>query len=66
MLTPTTMTMGCYSAMFRGCSSLTNIVLPDTITQISNGVFKDCSNLSTVKYSNNITVNKNVNIHYKK
>ena len=33
---------------FRGCSSLTDITIPSTVTSIGNDAFYDCSNLQTV------------------
>lgn len=40
---------------FDNCSSLTKVVLPDTITKISNGAFTNCRNLKECRMSLNIT-----------
>lgn len=46
---------------FYGCSSLTEIVIPDSVTKIGDGAFYGCTDLSTVTLSENLTqVSKDV------
>ena len=37
-----------------GCYSLTSIVFPTTLTQVSQGAFKNCENLTSVTFNSNI------------
>ena len=41
--------------MFYGCSGLTNITIPDSVTSISNETFRDCSGLTSVTIGNGVT-----------
>ena len=43
-----------YSA-FYGCTSLTEIVLPDSITSIGNYAFRDCTGLTEIVIPNSVT-----------
>ena len=40
---------------FDACSSLTNIIIPDSITDIGEYTFRSCTNLTKVKLPNSIT-----------
>ena len=40
---------------FLGCSWLTNITLPDSVTSIGDQAFLDCSNLTDIKIPNSVT-----------
>ena len=40
---------------FRECSSLTSIVIPDSVMSIEDGVFEGCSSLTSVELPNGIT-----------
>lgn len=46
-------TIGSYT--FKGCTSLTNIVLPNTVTTLGQASFSGCSSLSKVALSSNLT-----------
>ena len=37
-----------------GCTSLRNIVIPDSVVSIGDGAFQNCTNLSSVKLSKNL------------
>lgn len=41
--------------MFEGCVSLTNVLIPNSITKIENPTFTDCENLTRVNLLNSIT-----------
>lgn len=41
--------------LFAGCSGITDIEMPDTITVIEAKAFSECSNLQNVIFSNNLT-----------
>lgn len=50
---------GCISigiACFRGCTNLTQVVLPSTCTTLGRGAFQECSNLSSINVENIITM----------
>ena len=36
--------------MFRGGTNITSIVVPEGVTEIEEGTFKDCENLTNVYY----------------
>lgn len=42
-------------ATFSGCSSLTSITIPNSVTKISNQTFKECSSLTSITMPNGIT-----------
>lgn len=44
------------SGAFTGCQALREITLPPTVQRIGDGAFKNCSNLTTVHFSENISV----------
>ena len=37
---------------FSGCSSLTSVTIPESVTSIGYSAFKDCSNLTNVMFEN--------------
>ena len=41
---------------FEGCTSLTSVILPDTITSVRTGAFKGCTSLTSVTFGNGLTV----------
>ena len=41
--------------VFRGCSSLTSLSLPDGLTQLGNSLFYDCSSLTSVLLPDGLT-----------
>ncbi len=40
---------------FDGCSRLTSVTLPDSVTQIDGYAFQNCPNLTNVAFGNNVT-----------
>ena len=42
-----------YGGMFYGCSSLQSIIIPNTVTNIADGAFQNCTNLTGVYYMGN-------------
>jgi hypothetical protein len=40
---------------FGGCSRMTNIVIPDSVTRIGSYAFEDCSSLTSVVIPDNVT-----------
>ena len=40
---------------FSGCSSLTNIEIPNNVTSIGDYAFRDCSSLTNIEIPNNVT-----------
>lgn len=46
-------TMG--GGVFRNCSALTKVVMPDTLINVDGGIFYGCTNLSDVTLSKNMT-----------
>ena len=40
---------------FRGCSNLTNIILPDSMTNLGDATFYECINLKSITLPDNIT-----------
>jgi hypothetical protein len=41
---------------FSGCTKLSKITLPDSLTDIGNNAFSDCSNLKDVKLPSSVTI----------
>lgn len=42
-----------YGETFKGCSSLKEITIPETVDSISGAIFKDCINLTSVRFLGN-------------
>ena len=42
-------------AAFSGCSGLTNITIPDSVTSIDNSAFKNCSGLTSITIGDSVT-----------
>ena len=40
---------------FRGCTSLTSITIPDSVTSIGSGTFENCTSLESVTIGNRVT-----------
>ena len=40
---------------FSGCSSLTSVTIPNSVTSIGNGAFSGCSSLTSVTIPNSVT-----------
>ena len=40
---------------YYGCSSLTSVTIPNSVTSIGNGTFYECSSLSSVTIPNSVT-----------
>ncbi len=40
---------------FVDCSNITSVIMPDSITTVSDNAFSNCSDLKTVKFSNGMT-----------
>ena len=43
------------NSCFKGCTNITNIVIPDTVTKIGNNAFEGCTNLTTIDIPNSVT-----------
>ncbi len=41
--------------MFYGCTNLSSITIPDSVTEIGNSAFWNCSSLNNIVISNSIT-----------
>ena len=41
--------------LFRGCTGLENITIPDTVTEIENNAFEGCVRLTEVSIADNVT-----------
>ena len=39
-----------------GCSSLKEVIVPDSVVEMGESAFRDCSNLENMRLSNNITI----------
>ena len=44
-----------YSSAFDGCTSLTSVEIPDSVTSIGEGAFADCSSLTSVVIPDSVT-----------
>ena len=54
------------NSCFYDSKSLKSITMPDTIQKISNDLFKDCSNLTTIYFKGSMIQAKRLGLHYKK
>ena len=43
------------NSAFKGCSSLTNITIPNSVTSIGMGAFQNCSSLTTITIPDSVT-----------
>ena len=43
------------SSAFRGCTSLTSITIPDSVTSIGSGAFRDCTSLTSITIPSGVT-----------
>ena len=48
-------TLGIASGAFSGCTGLTSIKIPNTITSIGEDAFRNCSNLTSIEIPNSVT-----------
>ena len=46
------------TSAFSGCSNLSSITIPESVTSITKGAFKDCSNLTSVTIESNAIVSE--------
>lgn len=46
---------GIGESAFSGCTSLTGILIPDSVTRIGDNAFRDCSNLTNIVIGNGVT-----------
>ena len=44
-----------YYSAFSGCNSITNVIIPDSVTEIYSGAFSFCSNLISVTIPDSVT-----------
>lgn len=44
------------SSAFQGCSTITSVTIPNSVTTIGSEAFKNCSNLSTINNGENVEV----------
>lgn len=44
------------STAFCGCSNLTNITIPDSVTMIGSSAFENCSSLTSIAISDSVTI----------
>jgi hypothetical protein len=64
------MTLGGYPTVAIGggafyfCSSLTSVIIPDTVNNIGNSAFSSCSSLNSVTLPNNLTTIGNFTFYY--